>query len=70
MAVRDMTPEIGAQIEDKTPSIRLLLQQALAAEPTLVDAEDVTEPELFPKDRGGRPRLSEWGAMRSALVDK
>jgi hypothetical protein len=38
MAVRDMTPASGAQIEDSTPSIRLLLQQALsAAEPKVID---------------------------------
>jgi hypothetical protein len=35
MAARDMTPGAGAaQIEDSTPSIRLLLQQALGGEPT------------------------------------
>jgi hypothetical protein len=46
------------QIEDSTPSIRLLLQQCLAAEPQVLNAaadEDTTDP--FPKDRGGRPRL-------------
>jgi hypothetical protein len=37
MAVRDMTPDVGAQIEDSTPIIRALLQQALAAEPRVVD---------------------------------
>src|SRR5271168_4876374 len=33
VAVRDMTPAIGAQIEDSSPSIRLLLQQALGGDP-------------------------------------
>jgi hypothetical protein len=50
MAVRDMTPGAGAaQIEDSTPSIRLLLQQALGGKPKVVTgaAEDV---EFFPKD--------------------
>jgi hypothetical protein len=45
-------------IEDSTPSIRLLLQQALAsAEPKVIEGEDVTEPDRFPKDLGGQPRL-------------
>ena len=35
------TPAIGAQIEDSTPSIRLLLQQALGGDPKVV--EDVAE---------------------------
>jgi hypothetical protein len=47
------------QIEDSTPSIRLLLQQALgASEPKVIEGEDLAESDPFPKDRGGRPRLS------------
>ena len=50
------------QIEDSTPSIRLLLQQALSAsaEPQVLDVaagEDTTD--RYPKTPGGRPRLSE-----------
>jgi hypothetical protein len=58
MAVQDMTPAIGAQIEDSTPSIRLLLQQALGGDPKVVQGV-AEETELFPKDASGRPRLSE-----------
>ena len=44
------------QVEHTTPSIRLLLQQALGAEPQVVDvAAERSDP--FPKDLGGRPRL-------------
>jgi hypothetical protein len=46
------------QIEDSTPSIRLLLQQCLAAEPKVVDVaaeEDTTD--RFPKTPGGRPLI-------------
>ena len=43
------------QVEDSTPSIRALLQQALEASSIDAVAEDTTE--RFPKDRGGRPRL-------------
>jgi hypothetical protein len=42
-------------IEDSTPSIRLLLQQALGAEPKVLDAaadEDTTD--RYPKTLGGR----------------
>ena len=55
MAVRDMTANVSAQIEDNTPSIRLLLQQALGGEPKVIDGDGVTDE--FPKDRDGRPRL-------------
>ena len=55
VAVRDMRPDISAQIEDNTPNIRLLLQQALGGEPKVIDANRVTDE--FPKDRDGRPRL-------------
>ena len=55
VAVRDMRPDTSAQIEDNTPSIRLLLQQALGGEPKVIDANRVTDE--FPKDRDGRPRL-------------
>jgi hypothetical protein len=56
---RDARQTIEAnQIEDSTPSIRLLLQQALErVEPTLTEGEDVAEPDRLPKDRDGRPRL-------------
>ena len=58
MAVRDMTPASGAQIEDSTPSIRLLLQQALtASEPKVIEAELEEATDSFPKTPGGRPRL-------------
>jgi hypothetical protein len=51
---RDAGQTIEAnQIEDSTPSIKLLLQQALGNEPKIIDAKDVTEPDRFPKDRGG-----------------
>jgi hypothetical protein len=49
------------QIEDSTPSIRLLLRQALAsAEPEVIDGgvDDEDDPGPFLKDRGSRPRLS------------
>jgi hypothetical protein len=47
---------IPVQVEHTTPSIRLLLQQALGAEPQVVDvAAERSDP--FPKDLGGRPRL-------------
>jgi hypothetical protein len=48
------------QVEDSTPSIRLLLQQALAAsEPKVVDvAADEDTTDRFPKTADGRPRLS------------
>ena len=55
VAVRDMTGG-SAQIEDSTPSIRLLLQQALGGDPKVVEGV-AEETELFPKDAGGRPRL-------------
>ena len=55
VAVRDIRPDTSAQIEDNTPSIRLLLQQALGGEPKVIDANRVTDE--FPKDRDGRPRL-------------
>jgi hypothetical protein len=58
MAVQDMTPAIGAQIEDSAPSIRLLLQQALGGDPKVVQGV-AEETELFPKDASGWPRLSE-----------
>jgi hypothetical protein len=45
------------QIEDSTPSIRLLLQAALPQEAKVIDAE---QPDAsFQKTLGGRPRLSE-----------
>jgi hypothetical protein len=48
------------QVEDSTPSIRLLLQQCLAAEPKVVDvAADEDTTDRFPKTADGRPRLSE-----------
>ena len=57
MAVRDMTPA-RPQIEDSTPSIRLLLQQALtASEPKVIEAELEEATDSFPKTPGGRPRL-------------
>ena len=49
------------QIEDSTPSIRLLLEQALAAsESKVVDvAADEDTTDRYPKTPGARPRLSE-----------
>jgi hypothetical protein len=55
MAVRDMRANVSAQIEDNTPSIRLLLQQALDGEPKVIDGDGVTDE--FPNDRDDRPRL-------------
>jgi hypothetical protein len=58
MAVRDMTPDIGAaQIEDATPSIRLLLQQALGGQPKV--ERIVEETALLAKDAGDGPSLSD-----------
>ena len=50
-------------VQDSTPSIRLLLQQALeaSAEQKMIEVaadEDATG-DRFPKDRGGRPMLGE-----------
>jgi hypothetical protein len=51
MAVRDMTPDIGAtQIEDPTPSIRLLLQHALGGELLLQQALPKAEDETTSED--------------------
>jgi hypothetical protein len=53
MAVRDMTPGAGAaQIEDSTPSIRLLLQQALGGEPKVVTGA-AEEAVFFPPNGQG-----------------
>jgi hypothetical protein len=44
------------QVEDSTLSIRLLLQQALGAEPQVLHvAADEDATERYPKDAGGRP---------------
>jgi hypothetical protein len=51
-------PVAVKQIEDSTPSIRLLLQQCLAAEPKVVDvAADEDTTDRFPKTADGRPML-------------
>ncbi len=46
-------------IEDSTPAVRLLLQQALeASAPKVIEvasADEDTATDRFPKDRGGRP---------------
>jgi hypothetical protein len=57
MAVRDMTPDVGAQIEDSTPIIRALLHKP--SQPSR--GWWMLPPRGGPvsKDRGGRPRLSE-----------